>query len=249
MKTTISVVIPVYNEVKDIVKCLDSLMCQTTMPNEIIVVDNNSTDDTIKIVSTYKLVKIIKEKHKGITYARTAGFNAAKCDIIARIDADTIAHNQWVESILAKFSEDKAACGLFGRVAIRELSPGKTFLFSPICYLSRQVGNIAVSPKAGYLMAGHNMAIRKTAWDKVSHLVNLGDKNINEDVDISLFIKKVGEIKYCHNMLVKTRMVEMFFNIPKIARYARTNKTTFRKHQELDYEEHINFQDEITTND
>lgn len=240
MKLTVSVVIPTYNESRDIARCLDSLMCQTIMPNEIIVVDNNSTDNTAEIASTYKLVRIIKEKQKGITYSRTAGFNAAKCDIIARIDADTIACEIWIESIIDKFSKaDESLCGITGKVAVRELSPGATFMFSPIHFLWRKLGDIVIHPTVGKIMSGHNMAIRKSVWNKISHLVHLGDKDINEDVDLSLFVKRFGKVEYCHKMLAKTRMVEMFLNISKIKRYARANRVTFKKHMELDHKHQI----------
>ncbi len=240
MKLTVSVVIPTYNESRDIAKCLDSLMRQTIMPNEIIVVDNNSTDNTAEIASTYKLVRIIKEKQKGITYARTAGFNAAKCDIIARIDADTIACDIWIESIIDKFSKaDESLGGITGKVAVRELSPSNTFMFSPIHFLWRKLGDIVIHPTVGKIMSGHNMAIRKSVWDKISHLVHLGDKDINEDVDLSLFVKRFGKVEYCHKMLAKTRMVEMFLNTSKIKRYARANRVTFKKHMDLDRKNQI----------
>lgn len=240
MKLTVSVVIPAYNEAKDIAKCLDALMRQTIAPDEIIVVDNNSTDNTSEVASTYKSVRIIKEKQKGITYARTAGFNAAKCDIIARIDADTIACDNWIKSITDKFSKaDESLCGITGKVAVRELSPGATFMFSPIHFLWRKLGDIVIHPTVGKIMSGHNMAIRKSVWDKISNLVHLGDKDINEDVDLSLFVKRFGRVEYCHKMLVKTKMIEMFFNISKIKRYARANRITFKKHMELDRKQQI----------
>ena len=62
-KIMISVVIPAYNEEKYIENCLKSLLSQEEMPDEIIVVDNNSTDQTSKIVKKYP-VTLISEKKK-----------------------------------------------------------------------------------------------------------------------------------------------------------------------------------------
>ena len=62
----VSVVIPVYNEKKRIKKCLDSLLSQSEKPDEIIVVDNNSTDSTVSIVRKYKGVNLVHEKKQGI---------------------------------------------------------------------------------------------------------------------------------------------------------------------------------------
>ena len=243
MKLTISVVIPAYNEGHDIARCLDSLMGQTVKPDEIIVVNNNSTDNTVAIVSAYKNVRLINEKQKGITYARTAGFNAAKSDIIARLDADTIAATYWVEAIKTKFTSDKTICALKGRVAVSELSPKGLFWFSGIGYFWRTIGDFFVGLNIGPLLSGHNMAVRKCVWDKVKDYVFMGDEEINEDVDLSLFIRKVGKIEYCHDMLAKTRMLELWFNYKKLIRYGRTNKITLEKHAMLDKKE-IDFREE-----
>jgi len=241
MKSTVSVVIPVYNESRDIAKCLDALMAQTVKPDEIIISNNNSTDNTVEIALKYPRVRVVNEKRKGITYARTTGFNAAKSDIIARVDADTIASRNWVQSIKKHFADDKEACGLAGRVAVRELSPSGMFWFSILPYFSRKLGDmhVGISP----LMSGHNMAIRRSVWDKIKQHVHLDDQEVNEDVDLSLFVLRIGKIVYCRDMLVKTRMIELFFNIPKLIRYGRTNKNTMIKHKLLNPK--LNFKYEI----
>jgi len=103
----VSVVIPVYNEEKYIENCLNSLMKQEEKPDEIIVVDNNCTDQTIFCVKKYRDIKIIKEKKQGIIAARNAGFNHAQGDIIARCDADAIMPKNWVKKIKNDFAENK----------------------------------------------------------------------------------------------------------------------------------------------
>ena len=103
---TLSLVIPVFNEENQIESCLKSIENQTVMPDEVIVVDNNCTDRTIEIVEKFKFVKVIKESRQGRGYARTAGFNEAKSDIIGRIDADSRLSNNWVEHVKNKFEED-----------------------------------------------------------------------------------------------------------------------------------------------
>ncbi|MEI6054226.1 MAG: glycosyltransferase family 2 protein [Candidatus Saccharibacteria bacterium] len=231
-KLSISVVIPAFNEAEDIAKCLDSIKNQTVAPDEIIIVDNNSTDDTLKIASKYDGIKIIKENRQGITYTRTTGFNNAKSDIIARIDADTIASPKWVEAIVNKFSNDKTACGLAGRVAFRELSPEKYFWFGSISAMLRRISDLRLGK--GMLMYGCNLAVRRKAWEKVSDYVHLDDCQISEDVDFSLFIKKTGKIKYCNSMIVKTKMFDLIFNLPKLSRYRRTDIITLAKHVKLD---------------
>ena len=113
---SVSVVIPVYNESRRLARCLDALSRQTRAPDEIIVVDNNSTDDSVEIARRYPLVRIITEKKQGITHARSAGFDTARSDVIARIDADSVVRSDWVQTLHQIFADETvdAATGTAG---------------------------------------------------------------------------------------------------------------------------------------
>jgi len=102
----VSVVIPVYNEEKYIERCLESLQNQQEKADEIIIVNNNSTDKTYDLAKKYP-VTIIREPIQGITFARNRGFNTARGDIIARSDADTIIPSDWIKKIKANFQKNK----------------------------------------------------------------------------------------------------------------------------------------------
>src|ERR1700691_1182278 len=77
-------------------------MKQNVKADEIIVVDNNSTDRTVEIAQKYP-VKIIHEIQQGVTPARNQGFNEARYEIIARTDADTILPPTWIKRIKKAF--------------------------------------------------------------------------------------------------------------------------------------------------
>ena len=96
---SLSIVIPVYNEEHHIRACLDAIAAQTVRPDEVIVVDNNSTDRSMEIVQEYPFVRIVREPRQGIVYTRNAGFDAAKCAIIGRIDGDTVLPVNWVARV------------------------------------------------------------------------------------------------------------------------------------------------------
>lgn len=100
----ISVVIPAYNREKTIVKCLDSVLNQTYQPFEVIVVDDASNDNTVKLVEEYPsdIVKLVKcNKNSGAQTARNIGIKAAKGDWIAFQDSDDI----WLPDKLEKQKE------------------------------------------------------------------------------------------------------------------------------------------------
>ena len=103
-----SVIIPVYNEEKDIGKCLDSLKKQSYNNFEIIIVDDGSKDRTVEIVKKFKGVRIIKGKHKGPGFSRNLGVKSAKGKILFFIDADMILHKNYLNLLSKPIIKGKA---------------------------------------------------------------------------------------------------------------------------------------------
>ena len=85
----ISVIIPTFNRETTILRAIDSVISQTKKVNEIIIVDNNSTDNTIKkVVNHYSDIIILKEKKRGVSFARNTGIKNANSEWIAFLDSD-----------------------------------------------------------------------------------------------------------------------------------------------------------------
>lgn len=120
----ISVIIPMYNAAKTIVRALDSVKAQTADYNyQVIVVNDGSKDDGAEIVEDYISsnsennfdVLLINQSNGGVSKARNAGLKLAKGDYIAFLDSD----DYWVDgkiakqlSIFEKFSNIDFICGL-----------------------------------------------------------------------------------------------------------------------------------------
>jgi len=103
----ISFVVPAYNEEALIASCLAAIQAEiarTGCPAEIVVVDNNSTDGTRRIASSIPGVVIVDEPQRGLVQARRAGCLAAKGELIANIDADTMLTEGWLRRALEEFS-------------------------------------------------------------------------------------------------------------------------------------------------
>jgi len=194
----VSLIIPVFNEEKYITLCLESLEKQIEKLNEIIIVDNNCTDNTINIVKKYKKIlpiKIVKEKKKGVVFARNRGFSKAKGDILARCDADSILPKNWIKKIKENFSKNKID-GLTGPIIFYDFLL-KTSFFSKIYLLLMKI------LQKGETLLGPNMAISKKIWEKIKKEVCFDEKNIHEDIDLSLHIlKNNGKIIYDFNLIV-----------------------------------------------
>ena len=92
IKPQISVVIPLYNKSNHILDALSSVFSQTSLPLEVIIVDDGSTDDSLCKVKQLKspLITLITQTNQGVSSARNVGVKAAVGDYIAFLDADDL---------------------------------------------------------------------------------------------------------------------------------------------------------------
>ena len=84
----VSVVIPTLNEAGNILEAITTIQKELAYPKEIIVVDGNSTDGTIKIVKDTNLCRLIIEPRRGYGIALRTGIKQAKGDIVVMVDGD-----------------------------------------------------------------------------------------------------------------------------------------------------------------
>ncbi|MCP4992045.1 MAG: glycosyltransferase family 2 protein [Colwellia sp.] len=111
----ISVVIPAYNNVHSTINCINSLLKQTIDNSlfEIIVVNNNSTDDTkelvSKLISNVDNCKLVDELNQGVSFARNKGWKEASAEIIVFIDNDVTADEGLLVKMLNSFISIKPA--------------------------------------------------------------------------------------------------------------------------------------------
>ena len=112
MKPLISFVVPAYNSHATIGKCLQSLAAHAR-GNEIIVVDNNSSDGTLEVAKKFRGVRVFVEKKRGAAAARNSGLAASSGKYIAFIDSDCILPAGWAKTALHKIT-GKGIAGVGG---------------------------------------------------------------------------------------------------------------------------------------
>jgi glycosyltransferase involved in cell wall biosynthesis len=100
----ISVIVPAYNAADTLPACLRALQQQTCMPDEIIVVDDGSTDETAQIAEANG-ARVLRQSHQGPAVARNLGLRQAQGDIVLFTDADCEPVPEWVEQMVAPFSD------------------------------------------------------------------------------------------------------------------------------------------------
>lgn len=153
----ISVVIPARNEEKTLPRCLEALACQTHRDFELIVVDSASSDATAEVGRKHG-AHIIKLKTPGVALARQVGFEAARGEIIASMDADTIAPPDWLIRLTAPFSDPQVVETVGGLIYEgKNLIPG---LIDSVWQRTMHRLGLTTATAA-------NLAVRKSAFEAV----------------------------------------------------------------------------------
>lgn len=126
----VSVVIPAYNEEKNIIQTLYSLSNNvTTRSVEIVVVNNNSKDNTEALVLATG-VRCVRETKQGITAARNGGLAAAKGKYILNADADSIYPEDWIEEMVKPLIQNENIVSVYGRFSFIPIgSTGRVVYF------------------------------------------------------------------------------------------------------------------------
>jgi len=177
----ISVIIPHFNHPEALAKCLDSLRAQTMAQEnfEIIVVDNGSQELPSDLVASYVGASLLQETEPGPGPARNLGAGAARADILAFIDADCLAHENWLSTIAAYLDENAAPLEAYESVYAYRMKE----------YISKQ----------GFTGTG-NLAVRKDVFETVGHFAGIG---IAEDRDWGQRATALGhETHYADGMIV-----------------------------------------------
>jgi len=110
-KLIVSIVIPAYNEEKEIASCLLSLKKQTYKNFEILLVDDGSTDKTTEIVKKFKDVQLLLGAHKGPGVSRNLGAQQARGEILVFVDADMTFEKNYLKNLIAPLLQDKKILG------------------------------------------------------------------------------------------------------------------------------------------
>ena len=98
-RADVDVVVPVYNGALHLAETLDSILGQTLLPNNVVVVDDGSTDDTASVAERFSgRVRLGRQAHGGAAQARNTGVQSAQSAYLAFLDADDL----WMPDKLAR---------------------------------------------------------------------------------------------------------------------------------------------------
>lgn len=128
---TVSAIIPCFNAETTIERAILSVVAQTIQVDDIIVVNDGSTDNSGRLLeglkSHYPQLKVIHQENKGVSYARNIAIEESLGDYILTLDADDYFDPSFVEKALIKFSEDASygaiMCGYVRIVDEKKIKP------------------------------------------------------------------------------------------------------------------------------
>jgi glycosyltransferase involved in cell wall biosynthesis len=130
----ISVVIPAYNSVATIKATLDSVLAQTVAPDEILVLDDGSTDGTLVVLESYQSrITLLRQENRGVANARNVLYARAKGDLIAFLDHDDLWHPDYLQTQKKLFTEHPNAVAFFaGHTTIYGNGDSKPWEVAPV---------------------------------------------------------------------------------------------------------------------
>jgi len=202
---TISVVVCAHNEERYIASCLHSLLAQTRLPDEILVINNASGDRTAEIAAGVPGVRVVDEPRQGLVIARERGRREATGALLVYVDADCRAPLEWLARIEARFARHPGLIALSGNYRFydwdrwgRVLLRAYDFTLGPATHLlAKYLLGI------GVVFYGGNFAVTRAALDAIGGF----DVSIDfhgEDTNLGRRLHAIGEVTLCYDCYLYT---------------------------------------------
>lgn len=222
----VSVIIPAYNEAACLGVCLEALASQNVPPYEVIVVDNNSTDNTVAVAQKHRFVRVIHEPTQGRVFARNAGFAAAQGDVLARLDADAVVPATWIAWITQFYQKGHNTHALTGGARFYNMRPGRFINWGYNLLVFRFNALLTGQPT----LWGSNMALPRSMWQKIAADVCL-DNALHEDLDLAFHVRRGGgTIHYDPSLKVRVEMRRVHTDRQALWPYLQMWPRTLRRH-------------------
>lgn len=225
----VTVVVPCRDDADFLEACLVALAAQTRPADRIIVVDNGSTDASADVARRYG-AEVVEESTVGIWPAVARGYDEAlepgagrTTDIIARLDADSRPHSDWIARIVRAFTSDPTLGVLTGGAEFYGGSPLTNYL-GEHWYIGG--GHYWIRKWLGIpLVFGSNFAMRAAVWRRVRDRVDRTNARIHDDLDLTIRLRAADGVRYDPQlrMPVSARPVQSFGGLSRrVLRVATT---------------------------
>ncbi len=201
---TVAVAIVSYQRPRQLLTCLEALVTQARLPDDVIIVvraDDYATRDALSArVADALPIHVVRVEVAGVVAARNAALAACRSDVIAFCDDDTCAHADWVERIIVHFADDPELGGLGGRDHCHDgvqFDERKSAVVGRVLWYGRTLGNHHLGygpPREVHFLKGANMSFRLEATNGICFDTRLRGRKIqaHEDFGFSMAVRRAG---------------------------------------------------------
>ncbi|SDH33252.1 glycosyltransferase family 2 protein [Microbacterium pygmaeum] len=195
LQPRVTVVIPCRDDADFLVHCLAALAAQERPADRVIVVDNGSSDASVDIARRFGAT-VVTERVIGIWPAAARGYDEAleDADIIARLDADSRPHPDWIARLTRAFVAEPTLGVLTGGAEFYGSSPLVNYL-GERWYIGG--GHYWIKKFLGIpLVYGSNFAMRAAVWRRVRTRVDRTNAGIHDDLDLTIRLRPSDGVRY-----------------------------------------------------
>src|SRR3989344_5884994 len=167
----VSIVIPAYNEEKNIQECVDSVF-NSDYPKEkmeVIVVDDGSKDNTLELLKKYKKIKILRQNHLGKVEALNLGARSSSHDFIFTADADTTLDKNCLRELLIPLADEKVGATTGNNNVKNKKSIASAFQNVEYHFINLIANSFSTVFNNGIWFSGSLACYRKTTLKKIGH--------------------------------------------------------------------------------
>jgi glycosyltransferase involved in cell wall biosynthesis len=205
MALKISVIVCAHNEARYLRPCLHSVLAQSRVPDQLLVVNNASTDETALVASQVADVRLVDEPRKGLVVARETGRRHATGDVLIYADADCRAPLTWIERIERRFARDPALVALSGPYRYYDWDWSGRALIRAYDFTLAPATQLLVKHllRVGTIFYGGNFAVRREALERIGGF----DTSIEfhgEDTNLGRRLCAVGKVGLFHDCYLYT---------------------------------------------
>jgi len=191
----VTVVIPCRDDADFLDACLTALARQTRAADRVIVVDNGSTDASVVVAERHG-ADVVSEPVIGIWPAAARGYDEAMADadVIARLDADSRPHPDWIARLVRSFVADPTlgvltgGAEFYGGTSLQNLLGERWYVGGGHYWIKKWLG----IP----LVFGSNFAMRTPVWERVRLRVDRGNPRIHDDLDLTIRLRAADGVRY-----------------------------------------------------